>query len=171
MTATSPAVAPDGRKNTVDWPHLAFATAIAAWCAWYCWDAWAATADVENLILIVPATVVALALYAVIVRGCIRARTSQHTASAPARKPLDRAIAWKIAGTMAMLAALAILGPLIGFDIATFIYVLAMLLLLGERRIAVLILVPLLFGIVEIYAFNSILAIPLPMLLFHGGGG
>jgi hypothetical protein len=158
------------REAGVDWPHLAFATAIAGWCAWYCWDAWSATADVENLILILPATILVLVLYATIVRACVRARRSSDAGPVLSRKPLDPTIARKIAGTMAMLAALAILGPLVGFDVATYVYILAMLLLLGERRLPVLVLLPLLFCAFEIWGFNTILAIPLPMLLFHGLG-
>lgn len=158
------------RRIAVDWPDLAFATAIAAWCAWYCADAWAATADVENLILILPAAGVALVLYAVIARGCMRAGIPREARSPPRRKPLDPAIGGKIAGTMAMLMLLAFLGPLVGFDVATFLYILVMLLLLGERRPLVLALAPLLFCIAEIWGFNSILSIPLPMLLIPGSG-
>jgi hypothetical protein len=75
----------------------------------------------------------------------------------------------KIAGTMALLAGLVIAGPLIGFDIASFAYILATLLLLGERRIIVLLLVPTLFCIVVIYCFDTILPIPLPLLFMAGG--
>ena len=43
-----------------------------------------------------------------------------------------------------------------------------MLLLLGERRILVLVLVPALFCAIVIYCFNTLLATPLPLLLFPG---
>ena len=74
----------------------------------------------------------------------------------------------KIAGTMALLAALVVAGPLVGFDVASFVYILGTLLLLGERRIAVLLLVPAVFCIVVVYCFNTILPIPLPLLFLAG---
>lgn len=71
---------------------------------------------------------------------------------------------------MALLAAYAAGGPLIGFDVATFAYLLAMLLFLGERRIVVLVLVPGLFCAIAIYCFGTLLATPLPLLFFSGDG-
>ncbi len=165
MNANAHALDWHDRGSTIDWPHLAFASLIAAWCAWYCWDAWSARADVENLILITPATLLALVLFAVIAVGCLRGAR----AGATPRKSIAAATARRIAGTMALLAGLAFTGPLLGFDVATFVYITASLLLLGERRAAVLILVPLLFCAVEIYGFNSLLVIPLPMLIFRAG--
>ena len=154
-----------GRTIEVDLPHLAFATAIAAWCAWFCQDAWRAQRDVENLILIVPAAAAALLIYAAIAAGCFRRVASAEVQSQP-RKPLAPGAGLRIAGTMALLAAYATAGPLIGFDIATFAYILVMLLFLGERRIAVLLLVPILFCAIAIYCFATLLATPLPLFFF-----
>jgi hypothetical protein len=158
MPASLPTFPFRGRTIAVDVPHLAFATAIAVWCAWFCQDAWRAQRDVENLILIVPATIAA---------GCFRMVAGPEQRVAP-RKPLEPGIGVKIAGTMALLAAYAASGPLIGFDVATLAYILAMLLFLGERRITVLLLVPALFCAVAIYCFGTLLATPLPLLFFSG---
>ena len=158
-------------------PHLAFATAIAGWCAWFCFDAWHAQRDVENLILIVPASCAALLLYAVVAAGCLREIAAPDLAAsdfaasnraAAARPPLEDGLGGKIMGTMAMLAAYAVAGPMIGFDVASFAYLLAMLLFLGERRIIVLLLVPALFCVIVIYCFGTLLATPLPVLVFGG---
>ncbi len=119
----------------------------------------------ENLILIVPATVAALLFYAAIAAGCFHVVTEPHP---PERRPLEPGIGRKIAGTMALLAAYAACGPLIGFDVATFAYLLAMLLFLGERRIIILLLVPALFCGIVIYCFGTLLATPLPLLFFDG---
>src|SRR5580693_1154679 len=107
-----------GRKIAVDWPHLVFVTGIAGWCVWFCWDAWRSNSGVENLILIVPASAAALLLYLFVVAGCFRFEP---------RLPLAKGFAVKIAGSMALLAAFVVAGPLIGFDIACFVYMLAML--------------------------------------------
>jgi hypothetical protein len=148
-----------GRTIAVDLPHLAFVTAIAAWCAWFCQDAWRAQKGVENLILIVPASAMAMIIHIV--------PPQDHPPAAP-RRPLAPGMASKIIGTMALLAAYVVCAPLFGFDVASFIYILTMLLLLGERRILVLVLVPALFCAIVIYCFNTLLATPLPLLLFPG---
>lgn len=61
-----------GSRIAVDVPHLAFVTAIVAWCLWFCRDAWLAQADVENLIMIVPAAVAAGILYLFVAAACFR---------------------------------------------------------------------------------------------------
>jgi Tripartite tricarboxylate transporter TctB family len=156
------------RTIVVDLPHLAFATAIAAWCVWFCQDAWRAQRDVENLIMILPASLLAVILYIFVAAGCVRIVSAPAQHADPPRKPLDPGMATKIAGTMALLAAYVIAAPLIGFDLVSFAYILAMLLFLGERRIIVLLLVPALFCAIAIYCFDTILATPLPLLFFAG---
>jgi hypothetical protein len=155
-----------GRTVEIDLPHLAFATEIVAWCIWYCQDAWHAQRDVENLIMILPASCAAVILYVVVAAGCVHTVRDQEQAVAPLRRSLASGIVGKIAGTMALLAAYVVAAPLIGFDVMSFVYILAMLLFLGERRVAVLLLAPLLFCAVVIYCFNTILATPLPLLFF-----
>jgi hypothetical protein len=147
------------RKISADFPHLALATGIGGWAAWYCWDAWKSSPDVENLILIVPVAAIAILLYLFVAITCFRgaAREAEH------RKPLATGVGFKIAGSMALLAGLVVGGPLIGFDVASFLYMLGMLAFLGERRWYILLLVPLLFCGAAIYCFNSLLATPLPL--------
>jgi hypothetical protein len=150
------------QKRKVDWPVLAFATALAGWAAWFGWDAWRAAADVENLILILPAVVAALLIYLVVAARCFH-----PVESSAERRPIDRKTAVRILGSMALLAGLVTIGPLTGFDLAAFGYMLAMLLLLGERRPLVLLAAPVLFTALIVFGFNKILATPLPMVFFH----
>jgi hypothetical protein len=158
-----------GRKFAVDIPHLIFATGIAGWVAWFCLNAWHASSSIENLILIVPVSGIALVLYLFVIAGCFQRVTESEQQRASPRQPLAPGVAVKIAGSMGLLVALVVAGPLIGFDVACFAYVLAMLLFLGERRIAVLLLVPPLFCVAVIYCFNTLLSTPLP--LFFGERG
>src|SRR5258708_16537699 len=152
MALSHPVISLGGNKIAVDAPHLAFVTAIVAWCVWFCRDAWLAQADVENLIMIVPASIAAGILYVFVAAGCFR--VVGHTDNFETRRPLDSGVGVKIAGTMALLAALVIAGPLIGFDIAAFVYILSTLLFLWARRISVFLIVPALFCIVSNYCFN-----------------
>lgn len=153
-----------GRKIAVDIPHLIFATGLAGWAAWFCWDAWHASDSIENLILIVPVSAAAVLLYFFILVGCFERVRETGEAQAPARKPLARGVALKVAGSMALLAAFVVAGPLIGFDVASFVYMFGMMFLLGERRILVLVLTPLVFCAAVIYCFATLLSTPLPLL-------
>jgi hypothetical protein len=168
MAAPLPTFGFAGRRIAVDIPHLAFATGIVAWAVWFCRDAWRSARDVENLIMIVPASIAAVAFYIVVAAGCFHILDLAAPPVESPRRPLDRRLGLKIAGTMAMLAAFVVAGPLIGFDVASFAYVLAMLFFLGERRVLVLLLVPAVFCAVAIYSFDTILATPLPLLLVPG---
>lgn len=170
MAATPASFTLRGRTVIVDLPHLGFATAIATWCVWFCQDAWRAQRDVENLILILPASLLAVALYVFVAAGCFRIVSGPVQDAVTPRRPLGPGMARKIVGTMALLVSYVIAAPLIGFDVVSFAYILAMLWFLGERRIGVLLLVPALFCEIAIYCFNTILATPLPLLLFPGYG-
>jgi len=153
-----------GRRVAVDVAHLAFATGIVGWCVWFGLDAWQSQADVENLIMIVPAAIAALAFYVAILVGCFRVVGREDDAVSQ-RAPLRAGMGAKIAGTMALLIAYVVTGPWIGFDVTSFGYILAMLLFLGERRWLVLLLVPTLFCVLAVYCFGTILGTPLPLLL------
>lgn len=91
-----------------------------------------------------------------------------HDSAGSGRPPLAPGIGVKVAGSMALLAAFVVAGPLIGFDVACFVYMLAMLAFLGERRVLILLVVPLLFCAAAIYCFNNLLSTPLPLYFFAG---
>ena len=156
------------RKVCVDLPHLAFATAIAGWAGWYAWDASHAGAGIENLILIAPASAGALILYLFVAASCCRVVAGAQDVADGLRPSLAAGVGVKVAGSMALLGGLVVAGPLIGFDVACFVYVAAMLAFLGERRVLMLLLVPLIFCAVGIYGFSKLLGTPLPMVLFNG---
>jgi hypothetical protein len=168
MALSHPSFQCAGRKIAVDLPHLAFASAIAGWVAWYCCDAALAQASVSNLIMILPASLAALALYLTIAVGCFRV-VGPAEPPEPLRKPLALGLAAKIAAAMALLVAYAVSAPWIGFDVASFTYVFATLVLLGERRPLALVLIPGLFCVSVIYVFGTVMATPLPLLLVPDG--
>jgi hypothetical protein len=167
---TRPIIMVAGRRIIIDLPHLLFATLIAGWCVWFCRDAWLSRADVENLILIVPASAAAILLYGFVVADCIQAAGGADNQAAP-RPPLATGFLLKVVGSMIILAFYVVGAPLIGFDVASFAYMLAMLVFLGERRWPILLLAPSLFSAAVIYGFNHLLATPLPLLLFAGDAG
>lgn len=155
-----------GRKIAVDRLQLIFATGIAAWVSWFCWDAWHASARIENLILILPVSMAAIVLYLLVAASCIKPVDS--AASEDAAPAMSHRSMVRIAGSIVLFVAFVIAGPWIGFDVATFAYLLVMLLFLGERRRSVLLIFPLLFTVAVIYCFGTLLAAPLPVLLLKG---
>lgn len=166
MSAARPIIEIAGRKIAVDVPHLVFVTGMAGWAAWFGSDAWRSNPGVENLILILPVSAAAVILYLFLAFGCFSLAHDADTPQTSPREALAVGIGVKVAGSMALLAGFVVTGPWIGFDIACFVYILAMLAFLGERRILVLLLVPLLFSVIAIYCFSSLLSTPLP--LFFG---
>ena len=165
MASPQPADETSARGDRVDWPHLAFVTALGGWCTWFCVDAWRANAGIENLILIVPVSAVAFMLFVSVAAGCLRSARRQ---GAPARAPLPAGMGRKVAASMVLLGAFVVAGPWLGFDIACFLYILLSMAALGERRVWVLILLPLVFCIAAIYCFNDLLQTPLPLLFAPG---
>ena len=109
--------------------HLALLLVIAGWMVWFFFDSWRVSASIENLMLIAPATALALAL---IVFLAIRTLARGPTAADAAFTSLateGRTIAF-----IALFAAF-IAGLNFGlFDIATFVFVAGSLILLGERN-------------------------------------
>ena len=69
MALSHPVISLGGSKIAVDVPSR-FRRRDRGWCAWFCRDAWLSQADVENLIMIVPAAVAAGILYVFVAAGC-----------------------------------------------------------------------------------------------------
>lgn len=159
-----------GREIVIDIPQVAFATCLAGWVAWYCWNAWLASAEVENLILIVPVSAIAIVLYIFVVASSFKRVSKAEEVVAAQQETVSAKTAIKILGSMLLLGGFVVAGPYIGFDVATFLFMLLMMVFLGERRPVALVVVPLLFSVTVIYCFGTLLATPLPMLLIRGQG-
>jgi hypothetical protein len=163
----------ESQKNGVraDIPNIAFATLIVAWVAWYCYDAWFANAAVENMILILPVSVAALILYGFVVASCFH-RVIEASEKAVPRTEVENSVgrkkAVRVVGCMVLLSAFVLSGPYIGFDVSSFLFIFLMMLFLGERRIWMLAVIPLVFSTIVIYCFSHLLSTPLPVLLVGG---
>lgn len=153
------------RAFIVDLPHFLFLTGIVGFCTWYFLDAYAASNTVENLLLIEPAAIAALILYVLILRSVIQLSPEPSVVAAVPRPPLSGIVRVRIFGGMALLIAYVALMGIIGFDVATVLYVAATLALLGERRPLMLTLLPLLFAAVVVFAFRRMVTVPVPTLL------
>jgi hypothetical protein len=116
--------------------HLGFVLAIGGFIGWYLWNSAAASAAFENLLLIGPVSVAGIVLVLFIFVKTLLARdpANDEAGGIPSRLPVGRtrdAIA-VIVAFVVFVAALQFAG----FDIATFVFMAAVLMYLGERRIA-----------------------------------
>ncbi len=145
------------------WGHLAFVAAVAVFCLWYWHDARRASDDVENLLLIQPAALVALLLCAVIAAGSSGngRPADDQTEGVPSSAREGRGIA------VAVLLGLYVAAVIpMGFDLATFAFLAAAMYVLGERRLLVLVGYSAALALGMSYAFKSLLSVPVPTLLF-----
>ena len=153
-----------GRRTVVvDVPHFLFLTAIVGFCVWYFRDAYAASNTLENLLLIEPAVIASVILYFIILRSVISIVPDPDVVVA-SRQPLSPVVRIRIFGGMALLIAYVALMGVIGFDVATVLYVGATLALLGERRPVLLLVLPIVFGGLVVYAFRQMVTVPVPTL-------
>jgi hypothetical protein len=160
------------RKNIIDWEHLIFLSVIVAFLLWYLWDATTASPTFSNLILIAPAGAGALIL-AIYIGIFEIAGLRAAPAASPAEQtppgvniPPSRFREGSF-GTIVLLMLLFALFvaaiPYAGFDIASFVFIVATLWLLGERRVTFALLLALAIAAAVSIAALLLLAIPMPM--------
>lgn len=135
--------------------HVALLLIFGGFTAWYVYDAWSASSRIENLILIAPvAVVIAICLatqVAGLALGSVAAALETKT-----RPPLDRSVLWLMAAFVAYVVSLMF----VGFDVATFFFVLVSCWMLGERRPLVLVIYAAAVSVVCVVLFASIQPIP-----------
>lgn len=151
------------QPRTMPWGHFALLAGIAAFTLWYWQDARRASSDIQNLLLIQPAAILALALCAMIVIGALRQRADEThaTESGSWRSRHGRGIAVAL-----LLAAYVVALVPVGFDVATFVFLAAAMYALGERRTLFLAGYSALLSGFLSYGFKVMLSVPVPTLLF-----
>lgn len=149
------------RLRAPSWGHLAFIGSAAAFLVWYFLDAYGASSRLENLMLIGPATLVGLGL-------CIFLAAAEVLTleGAPERDALP-SIDPRVPAFMALLAAyVAALVFDVGFDVASLVFLVASLWVLGERRPVLLLVFPAVFTVLIVLGMQELLSVPVPTLLF-----
>lgn len=148
-------MAAEATERRRDWGHLALVVLIAGVVGAYLLDTIQASAATDNLILILPAALVALGLCAFLVIGILR-RT---------QAPGDQSPLGGTPALMGLFALYIITLPVVGFDVGSAVFVAAALLVDGERRPVNLILVPVVFAVLVTLAFRALVPYPIPTLV------
>jgi len=157
----------------VDWGHLIFLGVIAAAVLWYLLDAMSVSLNIHNLLLVAPLSVIALGLCIVIVPQCFRrrgaedapAREDLHAAGSAVLRSSDRKSLLPVGGVALSLGLYVSLLNVIGFDVATCLFVFAVMLICGERRPLALIVYPLMVAVVLVLGFRALLPYPMYTLV------
>lgn len=158
-----------GRQSyAIDYGHLALVTLIAGVIIWYILDTRSVSLSVNNLLLVQPVAIFALAMYLIIVPQCFHKMDTHEVAKKPTELdplspilPTERADVIKMAALGASLGIMVFLLDVIGFDIAMFLFAAAAMAICGERRPLHLLLFSLAVTVVAIYGFRAL--IPFPM--------
>lgn len=153
----------------VDWGHLIFLVVIAAAVAWYLADAASVSLNIHNLLLVAPLSALALCLCLVIAPQCFRRRDAEErparadvpAAGAEALRSSDRRSLLPIGAVALSLGLYVSLLNTIGFDVATCLFALAVMLICGERRPFALLVYPLAVAIVLVLCFRALLPYPM----------
>ncbi len=139
------------------WAELAFVTAIAAGVLAFLREARGVSLDPQNLLLLQPTAWLVLALWAVIAFGCVARRVPVDAAPAETRADLLR--------ILAMVAAFGLFTAgleQVGYDVAICVFVLAGLVIGGERNPVALLVFPPVFTLAVIHGFRLLIPYPFP---------
>ena len=146
--------------------HLALLAGFALFTIWYASDAWAAQAKVQNMLLIGPAAALALILIAVLAVAEVRRIAKGTDAAEPSDLPSDTfAARYGTPLAAALLGVYVIVMPLVGFDVATVVYVAVSMVLQGARDWRVILAFSLAAGLLPVWALEEMLSIPVPTLV------
>ncbi len=150
----------DGAARRIEWGHVLFLAGIAAWTGYFLYDTWVASPSVRNLILILPASVLAFGLVALVLAGLFVA-----PATAEPTTEETRAEKLKPFVLMGLFALYILTLPVLGFDVGSFAFVALSMLADGERRWWLIAAYSAVFAVVVTWLFGWLLPYPLPLLV------
>ena len=147
------------RRKAV-WGHLALLAVIVATVVAYLLDARAVSTRPTNLLLIQPLAVVAVILAAIVLPGVFPREDSPEAQTHAGETGPDLA---RYAALIAALGFLAFTLERIGFDVATFLFMVFAMAVCGERRWLVNIGFSAAFTVLLIYGYGTITPFPFPL--------
>ena len=147
-------------KRKVVWGHLALLAVIVVVTIAYILDARGVSTRATNLLLIQPLAVLIVILAAFVLPGIFPAADSEEAKLHEGETRMDLARAWAI---ILALGFLAFTLERIGFDVATFVFMVVTLAVCGERRWWVNLGFSAIFTLALIYGYGAITPFPFPL--------
>jgi len=153
-------------RVSAEWGHIAFVSAIAITCLIYVLDTLSVSHHVNNIILVVPASGLILLLCVwVLISGISIRKVSPDVSngqdqdiSLEDKKALAKSIA-----LMALTGVYVAIIEFVGLDIASFAYLIVILVLLGERRPIFVLCYALIFTFIVVGGTGALIPYPIPM--------
>lgn len=146
--------------------HLALLAVFGLFAIWYANDAWSAQAKIQNMLLIGPAAALSVVLIVILAVAELR-RIAQGTDAAPDPEipPTTFAARYGTPISACLLAVYVLLMPVVGFDVATVVYVAVSMVLQGARDWRIILAFSLAAGLLPVWAIEEMLSIPVPTLV------
>lgn len=144
---------------------ILFTSVLAVGCIWYLADAASQSTNAANLLLILPATLITVALcVAVIVQDIVTWRRASRAGDAAEwTERLD----WRVPVLMALVGLYVLVVVTAGIaDLATFVFVAVSLVLLNERRLWAVVTFSAAFTVAVVGGLKVMLSYDVPTLLF-----
>lgn len=155
--------------GAVEWGHLLLLLLICGVVVAYLLDARATSLRTNNLLLVQPASILALILAAIVLPQCFRRKKDTAEDEAAAEPTPAAQESWRDLGKIAALAAafgaFAISLETIGFDVATFIFVALGVYICGERRLWLIGVFSAVFTAAIVYGYQLLVPYPFPLLV------
>lgn len=152
-------------KISVQWGHLVLLAVIAGLVLFYLLDARRVSSSVNNLILVQPAAIIALILVLVVLPQCFRRpEETDAEGTLPPKRETGTELA-KIGVLTGAFVALAFLMDRIGFDIATFVFLVVAIYICGERNWFANLGFSAVFTMVLIFGYGAIIPFPFPLTI------
>ena len=155
-------------RVSAEWGHIAFVTAIAITCLIYIFDTLSVSHHINNIILVVPFAGLTLLLCVWVVISGIRIRRvipdvtngQDQTIGTEDKQALAKPIA-----LMALTGVYVVIIEFVGLDIASFAFLIVVLILLGERRPFFVLCYALIFTLIVVGGTGALIPYPIPMTL------
>lgn len=155
-------------RYRVDWGHLGVIAMMALICTAYLGDTLATSLRINNLLFVLPASIVALTLCLIILPQTVR-REALSTSDPALRSKAGTSESWHELGWIALLivgfGTYVFLMERIGFDLASWLFITLGIYVCGERHPFALLLFPLLATAMIVLGFQALIPYPMHTLL------
>lgn len=151
-----------GRRYRVDWGHLTVLTVMLAITIAYLFDARAVSTSVNNLIMVQPTAILIVLLYLFILPQCFKPDTGAPASDEANPLREIREELPRVGGLAMALLLYALFYERVGFDVATFLFMVVAAFICGERRPHVLVLFAALGAVFVTYAAHFLVVTPVP---------
>lgn len=163
----------NGGEIAVDWGHLALLALIAGVVVAYLVDARAVSLDLNNILMLQPAAVIALVLIALVVPQCFRrlrkvpqpslSGSEADTEARTVETMGEREVLVRTGILAATFAAFAASLEAVGFDVACWGFMVVGLYVCGERRWWVIGLFATIFTALLVGGYRMLIPFPFPL--------